>query len=212
MKIKGYKQFLKENLEMVEILNDANVLESIVTDSETLLKSINAEQVLMGDIFNFNSEKFDDIDVLSKDPTFLRKLSDKGLKKNNIEYSKDCETFLDEVIDIKFFLIFKKEDSELEPKPEYIVFQSKSKNGNKWEPIKMYKVNENIRNFYDKLSSKTVEIKRGDKNYIFRTSNAGNDWKLQNIQNKDEIFKDIMSNDEIKATLKDGNTSITIIP
>jgi hypothetical protein len=211
MRIKGYKKFLTENLEMTKIVNDANVLESIVTDSETLLKSINAEQVLMGDALGFNSENYNDIDALSKDQDFLKKLDDKGFKKNNIEYSKDCETFLDKTLDIKFFLIFKKDDSELEPKPEYIVFQSRARGSNRWEPVKMYKVNENIRNFYDKLSSKTIEIKRGFKNYIFKTSNAGNDWNLQNIQNKDATFKDIMSNDEIKATLKDGGTSITII-
>lgn len=211
MKLKGFLQFVKENIEMTEIIGDANVLESIVTDSETLLKSINAEQVLMGDVLDFNSEKFNNLDELAADADFLRKLDKKGYKKNNIEYSKDCETFLDKTLDIKFFLIFKKDDSELEPKPEFIVFQSKGKNTPKWEAIKMYKVNENIRNFYDKLSSKTIEIKRGNKNYIFKTSNAGNDWKLQNIQNKDNVFKDIMSNDEIKATLKDGGTSITII-
>lgn len=209
--IKKYKQFLTENLEMTEIVNDANVLESIVTDSDNLLKSINAEQVRMGDIFNFNSEKFNDLDILSKDNDFLKSINKKGFKKNNIESSKDCETFLEDTMDIKFFLIFKKDESELEPKPEYIVFQSKAKGATKWEPIKMYKVNENIRNFYDKLSSKTIEIKRGNKNYIFRTSNAGNDWSLQNIQNKDNVFKDIMSNDEIRATLKDGQTSITVI-
>lgn len=209
--IKKYKQFLKENLEMTEIIGDANVLESIVTDSENLLKSINAEQVRMGDVLDFSSENFNDIDVLFKDADFLKKLDRKGFKKNNMEYSKDCETFLENTMDIKFFLIFKKDDSELDPKPEFIVFQSKAKGSNKWEPIKMYKVNENIRNFYDKLSSKTIEIKRGDKNYIFRTSNAGNDWSLQNIQNKDNTFKDIMSNDEIRATLKDGQTSITVV-
>lgn len=209
--IKNYKKFLIENLEMTEIVNDANVLESIVTDSDSLLKSINAEQVMMGDILNFNSENFTDIEVLSKDPEFLKKLDSKGFKKNNIESSKDCETFLDKTMDIKFFLIFKKEDSELEPKPEYIVFQSRVKGSGRWEPIKVYKVNENIRNFYDKLSSKTIEVKRGGKNYIFKTSNAGNDWKLQNVQNKDVTFKDIMSNDEIRATLKEGGTSITVI-
>jgi len=210
-KIKKYKQFLTENIEMIEIVNDANVLESIVTDSESLLKSINAENVMMGDVLNFNSEKFTDIDILAKDAEFLKKLDNKGFKKNNIEYSKDCETFLDKTLDIKFFLIFKKDESELEPKPEYIVFQSRAKGSGRWEQIKMYKVNENIRNFYDKLSSKTIEIKRGGKNYIFKTSNAGNDWNLQNIQNKDTVFKDIMSNDELRVQLKQPGTSITVI-
>lgn len=195
---------------MVEIIGDANVLESIITDSETLLKSINAENVMMGDVIDFNSEGFHDIETLAKDDNFLRKLDKKGFKKNNIESSKDCETFLEKTLDVKFFLIFKKEDSELDPKPEYIVFQSREKGGH-WQPIKMYKVNENIRKFYDNLSSKTIEIKMGDNNYIYKTSNAGNDWKLQNIQNKDDKFKDIMSNDEIRVQLKEPGASVTVM-
>lgn len=197
--IKNYQKFLKEN-----------IYEGIVTNSKSLLKSINAEQVLMGDVLDFNSENFNDMDSLSKDSGFLKNLDNKGFKKSNVEYSKDCETFLEKTHDIKFFLIFKKEDSELDPKPDYIVFQSRKKGG-VWNKISIYKVKENIRNFYDKLSSKTIEIKRGGKNYIFRTSNAGNDWKLQNIQNKDKDFKDIMSNDELRFQLKEPGTIMNII-
>lgn len=188
MIIKNYKNFLKENL------NDTN--------SKDLLKSINAEHVLMGDVLDFNSEKFTDIETLSKDAEFLKKLDGKDFKKNNLENTKYCETFLKEPKDIKFFLIFKKSESELDPTPEYIVIQ----NGN--NPINIYKINDNIRKFYDELSSKTIEIKKGDKNYIYKTSNAGNDWTLQNIENKDNSFKDIMSNDELKKL--GGN--INIIP
>lgn len=205
MIIKDYKQFLTD-------IKEISVSESIVTNSDELLKSINAEQVLMGDIFDFNSQNFDNIDILYKDPKFISILDKKGMKKNNIEYTKDCETFLKDSVNIKFFLIFKKEDSEIDPNPLYIVFQSKNGYGNKWDSIKMYKVNGNIKYFYDKLSSKIIELKRGNKNYIYRTSNAGNDWKLQNIQNRDEFFKDIMSNEEIKKIINDGKTSISIIP
>jgi len=195
VRIKGYIEFLKEG---------------IVTNKDSLLKSINAKQVLMGDVFDgFNSEKFTNIDDLAKDPNFISKLDSKGFKKNNVEYTKDCETFLENTVDIKFFLIFKKEDSELEPKPEYIVFQSRPKAGH-WDTIKMYKVRDNIRNFYDGLSSKTIEIKRSGNNYIYRTSNAGNDWTLQNTQNKSDVFKDIMSNAEINA-LRDGQTTIKTV-
>lgn len=185
--IKKYNQFIKENIE-----------------PKSLLKSIGAEQVLMGDIIDFNSEKYNNIDDLVLDEEFLKKLDKKGFKKNNVEYSRDCETFLGERSDIKFFLIFKKNESELEPTPEYIVIQSGG-NG-RWNKINMYKINENIRNFYDRLSSKTIEIIRNGKNYIYRTSNAGNDWKLQNIQNKNNEFKDIMSDEEIKKTLQQPNT------
>jgi len=192
--IKTYDQFLKEGT---------------FVSSNDLLRSIDAQQVLMGDIIGFNSENFYSIDELIKDKDFLKKLDRKGFKKNNIEYSKDCETFLSKTSDIKFFLIFDKNDSELD-EPEYIVFQSQK--GGRWSPIVTYKVNENIKKFYDDLSSKTIEIKRGDKNYIYRTSNAGNDWKLQNIQNKTNDFKDVMSNDEIKNQLNDGGTTISVIP
>jgi hypothetical protein len=200
MRIKNYTNFLRENIN----------LSIDTTDVEDLLKSINAEQVLMGDEFNFNSEKFSDIDSLAQNGNFVTKLDKKGYKRNNVEYSQDCETFLKKRTDIKFFLIFHKDDSELDPKPDFIVIQSKSKEG-KWGAIKMYKVKENIRNFYDKLSSKTIELKKGDINYIYRTSNAGNDWTLQNIQNKNATFKDIMSNDEMKATLSDGSVEIKIV-
>lgn len=200
MKIKCYSSFLKENI------NPA----APTTDVDDLLKSIGAKQVLMGDEFNFNSEKFTDIDSLVQNGEFISKLDKKNYKKNNVEFSQDSETFLEKRSDIKFFLIFKKEDSELDPKPEFIVIQSKSKDG-AWGAIRMYKIEENIDNFYNKLSSKTIELKKGNMNYIYRTSNGGNDWTLQNIQNKNATFKNIMTNDEIKATVSDGSTTVKII-
>lgn len=191
IKIKTYNKFVNENL--------------------GALKSIGAEKVLMGDVIGFNSENFKDIEVLSKDDNFLRQLDKKGFKKNNLESTRDCETFLTYTTDLKFFLIFKKEESELDPTPEYIVIQTKPVDSSKWNPIEIYKVNDNIRNFYDKLSSRTIEIKRGNKNYIYRTSNAGKDWALQNIQNKDNEFKDIMSETEINNALRvQGTTKKTI--
>lgn len=201
MKIKSFLSFIKEN----------NSLNDISTDTSSLLRSIDAEQILMGDEFDFNSERFTDIDSLAQNGDFIFKIDKKGYKRNNTEDSKDSETFLDDGDDIKFFLIFKKEDSELDPKPEFIIIQSKKKDSSTWGSIKMYKVKENIRNFYDKLSSKTIEIKKGDKNYIYKTSNAGNDWTIQNTQNKDSIFKDIMSRDEIKDALSDKTAKIEVV-
>jgi len=202
MVIKNFSQFLKK--EFFKINEN-----SVTTD--VLLKSIDAEQILMGDVLDVNLNDFNNIDVLYNDPIFLKNLNKKGLKKNNIEYSKDIETFLDDSINIKFFLIFKKEESELDPIPEYLIIQTKNEESKKWNTIKMYEVNDNIRNFYDKLSSKTIEIKKGDKNYIYRTSNAGNDWSLQNVQNKDDYFKMIMSNDDLKKTINLTKSSISAV-
>jgi hypothetical protein len=177
-------------------------------NSQSLLDSIGAKQVLMGNVIGFNSEKYNDIDDLSKDGDFLRKLDKKGLKRNNTEYSDDCETFLDNN-NIKFFLIFKKEESELDPTPEYIVMQS-GKNG-RWNKINMYEVHGNISNFYDKLSSKTIKITKGTKNYFYRTPNAGNDWKLQNTYNKDGNFKNIMSDQEIQTAVSQTNAKRKVV-
>lgn len=183
--IKNYNTYITENVK------------------DKLLDSIGAENVLMGDVINFNSEKFNDIEKLFENPEFIKKLDKKGYKTNNIENTQYCETFIKKE-NLRFFLIFKKNESELDPTPEYIVIQ-RDRN-----PIKIYKINDNIRNFYDVLSSKTIEIKDDGENYIYRTSNAGNDWTLQNIQNKNKKFKHIMSNDEIKDRLNQGASKNTI--
>ena len=194
--MKSYLKFLNEN-----------ILENEITRTDTLLKSIEAERVYMGDVLGFNSEKFSDIEVLSKDEKFLNSLNKKNLKKNNIEYSRECETFLEHNLDLKFFLIFNEEDSEL-AKPEYIVVQSKPIKSYTWNQIKIYKVGGNIRKFYDTLTNKTIEIKDGNRNYIYVTSNAGKDWTLQNIENKNNEFKVIMSDDEIKSILSQKKISV----
>jgi Leucine-rich repeat (LRR) protein len=179
-----YKQYIKENIK------------NIKTDLNDLLKTIGAQKVLMGDEFNFNSENYNNIEDVFSDAQFIKSINKNGLKRGNIEYSQDCETFMIRPSEIKFFLIFNEYDSELEPNPKFIVIQTRF-NNYKWSSINMYKVNNNIKNFYDKLSSKTIEIKKGDKNYIYKTSNAGNDWILQNVQNKNDEFKTIMSDDDI---------------
>lgn len=187
----------------IEFLNENN-LENIITRMDVLLKSIEAIPTLMGDELDFNSEKIVDIESLCKDNDFLKKLNKKNLKKNNIEYSRDCETFLEKTLDLKFFLIFDENDSELS-QPKFIVLQSKPIDSYKWNSIKIYKVGGNIRKLYDVLTNKTIEITKNGENYIYKTSNAGNDWALQNIDSKNREFKNVMSNKEIRDTQSRGS-------
>jgi hypothetical protein len=214
--LNNYNLFLYEsNIEMVEVFNDADILESIVTDTNDLLKSINAEEVDIFQTFNINPDNFDrdvSLEDIFEDEDFNKNINKKNFKKNNIEYSEESETFLEETIIIKFFTIYKKDSSELE-KPEYIVFQSKNKKSGNWENIKCYKVNEDMRKFYDKLTNKTIEIKKGEKKYVYVTSNSGNDWILQKHKDEQETdnFKEYMTNDTIKAVLEDDDVSITIL-
>jgi len=212
--LKNYNTFIFENAtEMIEIFNDADILESIVTDETSLLKSINAEEVDLYQSFNLNPDdmktKFT-IEELYNNNSFNKCLNKLKLKKNELESTDDAETFIDNTIQIVFFSIFKSDVSELE-KPEYIIFQSKKRNDKEWNSVKCYKVNEDMRKFYDKLTNKTVEIRKGDKTYIYNTSDSGNDWQLAPTTKEENKFKKIMSNDYIKDVLLDGDVSITII-
>lgn len=215
-KIKNYNLFIFENaIEMQEIFNDADILESIVTDSDALLKSINAEEVNLSQTFNFNIDEIKsnfNIDELYNNDLFNTKIQKLKLKKNELETTEETETFIDDTIQIKFFSIYNKNKSELD-QPDYIIYQSKKKKEKVWNDVKCYKVNADMKNFYNKLTSKSIEINKNGKTYIYATSNSGNDWRLfknhDNQQTKE--FKDFMTNNDIKAILIDDDVSITII-
>jgi hypothetical protein len=212
--LNNYIDFVSESVEeFVELAADVNILESIVTDSESLLKSIQAKEEDLYSTFELNPEKFPRnmiIEKLYNSPTFNKKLVSKKLKKSTMEETEDMETFLENILDVKFFLIHEQDKSNLD-KPEFIVFQSKKRESSTWTEIKLYSVHDDIRNFYDRLTNKTVELKKGDKTYIYFTSNSGNNWQLQNLEVADNIFKDLLDNEEIKMILRDKDITITII-
>lgn len=214
--LKNYNVFIFEQAtEMVEVFNDADILESIVTDSDQLLDSIKAKEVDLFQTFELNPDDLKShysINELYDNQNFNKSLKKKNFKKNEMESTEETETFIDDTIVVKFFSIFKSNASELD-QPEYIIYQSKKRTAKEWGQVKCYKVNDNMRNFYDKLTNKSVEIKRGDKTYIYSTSNSGNDWVLsKSTKNQDtDRFRDYMTNDDIKAILMDGDVSITII-
>jgi len=212
--IKNYNTFIFENsIEMVEVFNDADILESIVTDSDALLKSINAEEVNLYQIFSLNADNLSPnitIEELYDNDSFNDSLTKSKYKKNELESTEETETFIDDTIVVKFFSIYKKNASELE-QPEFIIYQSKKRKESNWNPVKVYKVNEDMKHFYDKLTNKSVEIKKGDKTYIYATSNSGNDWILGVGTKETNNFKNYMTNNDIKAILLDDDVSITII-
>jgi hypothetical protein len=209
----NYNLFLFEkSIEMIEIFNDTDILESIITDSEALLKTINAKKIDLFQSFNFNPDDIESnfsIDLLYNNKSFNKCIIDKKLKKNELESTEETETFIKDTIIIKFFSIYKNTASELE-QPKYIIYQNKKKSSTNWEQVKCYKVNNNMKNFYNKLTNKSIEINKSGKTYLYITSNSGNDWQLQS-QEEENNFKNYMSNDDIKAILIDNDVSITIL-
>jgi hypothetical protein len=101
------------------------------------------------------------------------------------------------------------EANELE-NPDYIIFQSWNDTISKWGDAKLYKVNADIKNFYDKLSSKVIEISDGGEKYIYQTSN-GNEWLLQNVEKANDVFKKYFRTEEFESFIKSRSGDINII-
>ena len=66
---------------------------------------------------------------------------------------------------------------------------------------------ENIQKFYDKLTSRTIELIDGE-NYIY--SNQGNEWILQNTEPTD-IYQKVFRKDELEEFLKNHKVKVNII-
>ena len=217
--INNYNQYLfEQSIENIAFVSDVaielDILESIVTDSDALLKTIEAEEVDLYTTFHLNPDIMKNdysIQELYDNDEFNKALSKKGYKKNELESTDETETFIEETIHVKFFSIYKNKQSELE-QPKFIVYQSKTTKSN-WGDVKVYKVNGDMTKFYNKLTNKSIEINKDGKTYIYNTSNSGNDWQLQkNHDNQNnKSFKDFMSNDDIKGILVDDEVTITII-
>ena len=209
--------FLVESInqdEMLDAFNDADVLESIVTDSNELLTSIKAVEVDLYTTFGVKPGDYRKgltVEQLFDDDGFNNRLRKMKLDKTFVEYSDDSETFLDKSVMVKFFTVHVSGKSQLD-RQEYIIFQCKKGDEDGWDDIKCYKVNDDMRKFYDKLSNKTIELKDGDKSYIYSTSNCA-EWTL--LKNGDgqgnKTYRDTISSLDIKAILKDKNVTITIL-
>jgi hypothetical protein len=205
--IYGYKTFLESKLDT--IVNVIDLMESLNIWDDVLLASINASEV---DIFkeftlddNFKNKL--DIDFLSDNVEFINSLASIGLKKSQIENTDDYETFLNKPS--KFMFIYDSNSNELE-NPEYIIFQNWNQTLKKWEEAKLFKINDDVKKFYDKLSSKTIEINDGDENYIYTTSN-GNEWELQNREKENDTYKKYFRKEELQGLLDERKVKLNII-
>ena len=106
-------------------------------------------------------------------------------------------------------LIHKAQSNELE-NPDFILFQSWNDNLSKWEELRMFKITGDIKTFYDKLSSKVIEIEDDGENYIYSTTN-GNEWILQNIDKMSDIYQKYFRKDDFQKLLNDRKVKINII-
>ena len=204
-KYQSYLESLKFDLAIVNV----DINESLGLYYENILKSIGAEEIDIYDTFKLPKEEFEtrlNLDILTNNTEFINSLSSIGLKKSNVENSDDYETFLNKPC--RFMFIYRVEGNELE-NPNYILFQSFNQTLDKWEDTKLYRVTGEIKSFYDKLSSKVIEIEDGDNKYIYNTSN-NNEWSLQNIDKESDKFKKYFRKDEFETFINDNKFKINI--
>jgi len=208
--LKKYTTY-KESI-MVDLMfqNMVELLESLTIWHDALLSSIAAEEVDIYETFHLPVEEYKDkldLDFLEDHVEFINSLSSLALKKSTLEHSDSYETFLNKPC--KFMFIYGINRNELE-NPEYLLFQSWQETLEKWDDVKLYKVNENIQRFYDKLSSRVLELIDGGDKYIYKTSN-GNEWILQNTDNENDTYKKTFRKTELEDLLRDNKIKVNII-
>ena len=208
--LKRYNSYKESIVVDLMFQNMVELLESLTIWHDALLSSIGAEEV---DIFNTFQLPLDeykdklDLDFLEDHVEFINSLSSIALKKSELQHSDDYSTFINKPC--KFMFIYGINRNELE-NPEYLLFQSWQETLEKWDDVKCYKVNENIQRFYDKLSSRTIELIDGDENFIYVTAN-GNEWILQNIEKENDIYKRVFRKEELQDFLSERNIKVNIL-
>jgi hypothetical protein len=130
-----------------------------------------------------------------------------GLKKSVLQKSDDYETYLNKPC--RFMMIYNVESNELED-PIFILIQSWNDSIEKWEYLKLYKFNGDVKKFYDKLSSKIIEIELEDEKYIYNSTNK-NEWLLQNSEKANKKFKKYLRKEELEDLLKDRRIKLRIV-
>lgn len=207
--IKSYNQY-KESIVIDLQFTTVDIMESLNIWHDSLLSSINAEEIDMFDTFKLPKDFYNDrldIDFLHDNIEFINSLSSIALKKSEVQSTDDYQTFVNKPC--KFMFIYGMEKNELE-NPSYVLFQVWNETLKKWDDVKLYKVNDDVKRFYDKLSSKTIEITDGDVNYIYQTSN-GNEWELQNLDSANDIYQRFFRKDEFDKLLNDRKVKVSII-
>ena len=208
--LKKYISFKESVLVDLSVQTMVDILESLTIWHDALLEAIGAEEVDMFDTFKLPVEDYKDkldLDYLENNVEFINSLSSIALKKSEVKLSDDFQTFLNKPC--RFMFIYGIDKNELE-NPSYLIFQSWNETLNKWEDVKLYKINEDVQKFYDKLTSRTIELVDGDENYIYNVTN-GNEWVLQNVEKENDIYKRTFRKEELQDLLKERKIKVNIL-
>jgi hypothetical protein len=207
--IKSYNKF-KESLVIDLMMSSVDILESMNIWHDVLLSAISAEEKDIFDTLKLPKDFYQGrltLDFLSDNIEFVNSLSSLGLKKSPVQNTEEYQTFVNKPC--KWMFIYDISSNELE-NPLYIAFQVWNETIKEWDDVKLFKINGDVKKFYDKLSSKTIEVTDGDENYIYTTSD-GNTWELQNLDKENDVYKRFFRKDELQSLLNDRKVTVSII-
>jgi hypothetical protein len=177
------------------------IKESITTDVDGLLDSINDKKIDFYDIGLSSDEYINKpIELLYDDANFNTTMFKNNLKKGEMESTQDIENFLRKDIDMKFFFLYSRFETILN-NPNYLILQYYK--DNKWYPVEIYSIKGSIKNFYEKLTAKKIQLTDGNTTYEYETSNSGNNWLLTNNEKNDK-FKENLETEDIKNLIRTG--------
>jgi len=191
--IKTFESFdLQEPKTMSELLEKLSVVE------QSILDSIGAEMI---NIENFLHESIplDNLENLESNPEFINLLIIKGLRKDTVKHTDDYETFLLEPF--KYLLTRDKVKNDLQD-PDFIFIQTFNSTQQKWNSIKMYKITGDFKNFYEKLTNRTIEIEDNGSRYLYQTSNK-NEFELVNQEENEKFPRFVRKEDLLKMMNKE---------
>ena len=208
--LKSYKIYKESILIDLSLSTVGDLLESLTIWHDALLSAIGAEELNIFDTLKLPTDEFRDkldFEFLQDNVEFINSLSSIAIKKSQLQNSEDYQTFLNKPC--KFMFLYDINSNELQ-NPVYLLFQVWNESIKKWDDVKLYKINDDVKKFYDKLTSRTIEIVDGDQNYIYQTSN-GNEWVLQNIDKENDIYKRTFRKEELQEMLSSKNVTVNII-
>lgn len=210
--LKKYNSYKESIVVDLMLQNMVELLESLTIWHDALLSSISAEEVDIFDTFQLPTDEYKDkldLDFLGDHVEFINSLSSIALKKSELQHSDDYSTFINKPC--KFMFIYGINRNELE-NPEYLLFQSWQETLEKWDDVKLFKVNDDVKKFYDKLSSRTIELidTGSGENYIYNISNAS-EWILQNTEKENDTYKKVFRKEELQDFLSERNIKVNIL-
>jgi hypothetical protein len=208
--LKGYKKYKESILIDLSLSTVGDLLESLTIWHDALLSAVGAEELNIFDTLKLPTDEFKDkldFEFLQDNVEFINSLSSIAIKKSQLQNSEDYQTFLNKPC--KFMFLYDINSNELQ-NPVYLLFQVWNESLKKWDEVKLYKINDDVKRFYDKLTSRTIEIVDGDQNYIYQTSN-GNEWVLQNLDKENDIYKRTFRKEELQDMLSSKNVTVNII-